>query len=175
MRVLSEPEIRTLDMGRTRATTIVIAAALVLLLSACGTPQSRIDRSPALFAALPADQQALVRDGQIAIGMPEDAVRLALGAPDRVSRLTDADGVTTIWRYVASAAEPAWIAYPGPGAYGRPWGFAAGGFLGPGLYGPAFVGSTVISPHIGVERDRLRVSFVEGRVSAIEEALEVAR
>lgn len=149
----------------TRLTVLLLA----LPLGGCSTPQSRIERHPALFDALPAEQQTLVRAGQIAIGMPEDAVRLALGEPDRISRRTDADGVTTVWRYTDGGGEQPVVGFPAYGAYGawgRPFGLGGAGWFAPGV-----PGAVIVTPHVGRERERLRVSLVDGRVTAIEEVV----
>lgn len=154
--------------------------AAALLLGACATPQSRIERSPDSFQALTAEQQALVKDGKIAIGFSEDAVKLALGEPQRVTQRTDEKGRSTIWRYVeydnsgAGAAfggfygagyYPGFGGFGGFGAYGRPIGLN-GGFFGPGL-------TTIYGGRgRGAEIDRMRVVFVDGKVSAIEEEVK---
>jgi hypothetical protein len=140
--------------------------AAVLLLQACATPQSRIERDPDSFGALSAEQQALVRAGRIAIGFSEEAVRLALGEPQRISRRTDEKGEATVWRYVERDDSSAIInfGYGGLGGWGRPI----------GIHGPG-VTTIVTAGGPASERDRLRVTFVAGRVSAIEEELEAPR
>ncbi|MBL6749174.1 MAG: hypothetical protein ISP90_01565 [Nevskia sp.] len=125
---------------------------LLALLAGCVTPESRVKDNPASFAGLPPAQQELVRKGQIALGMPEVAVKIALGEPDRITEHTDAQGVQHVWHYTESVATAPAITYPY--VYG-PWGF--------GSWGPMF--DTYPSY---VERDRMRVIFVDGRVSAIE-------
>ena len=96
-----------------------------------------------------------MQKGEVGLGMPEAAVQLALGKPDRVSERTDASGVTHIWHYtdVEYADTPG--AYPWyPYAYRRRAYYDP--FFYPGYY-PA-----------GVETDKIRVVFKDGKVSAIE-------
>jgi hypothetical protein len=79
------------------------AAALALcagLLVGCSTPDSRIKSSPETFARLNPDEQALVKAGKIAPGFDMDAVKLALGDPDRVTLVTDAKGDHQVWHYI---------------------------------------------------------------------------
>lgn len=150
--------------------------ALTLLLGACASPQSRIERSPDAFQALNAEQQELVKQGKIAIGFSEEAVKLALGQPQRVSQRTDEKGKSTVWRYVdydSSAVGGSFGGFYGAGYYpgfagfsatGRPIGFYNG------FYGPGF--TTIYTGGGNVERERLRVVFVDGKVTAIEEEVK---
>ena len=77
-----------------RLSLIVLAAALV---ACAATPTQRIERDPGAFAALPAEQQAQVRQGSIAVGFDAAAVRLALGPPDRVVERESGDGASEVW------------------------------------------------------------------------------
>jgi hypothetical protein len=58
---------------------------IVWSLGACApnTPAQRIADRPAVYDALPAKQQALVRQGELSRGMSPEAVMLAWGAPSR--------------------------------------------------------------------------------------------
>lgn len=145
------------------------------LLTACASPQSRIDRNPDTFQSLSAEQQALVKQGKIAIGFSEAAVKLALGEPQRVIQRTDEKGKSTIWRYVdfdngaVGGALDGFYGvnyfpgFAGYGAFGRPVGFY-NGFYGPGV--------TTIYTGRGTELERLRVVFVDGKVTAIDESIK---
>ena len=77
-------------------------AAVIAAFSLVGgaTPASRIKHNPELFASYTLEQQDLIKQGKIAIGFDMDAVRLALGAPDRVRTRTSNDGTSQIWSYV---------------------------------------------------------------------------
>jgi hypothetical protein len=73
--------------------------ACLLGLFGCATPQSRIERSPELFASLPTAEQQMIKEGRVALGFTPEMVRLALGGPDRLTAKTDAEGTREIWRY----------------------------------------------------------------------------
>jgi len=76
-----------------------LVAAVALGLAGCSTPDTRIKRAPELFARLTPEQQALVKEGRVGIGFDADAVRLAVGDPDRKWTRTDAAGVQEVWSY----------------------------------------------------------------------------
>ncbi len=98
-------------MGEKADMRILPVVALLLMLSACATPERRIRAQPEEFAALTPEQQALVREGRIDLGFPTSAVELALGKPHRIfSRRTEA-GETVVWSYVRieSRMESQWV------------------------------------------------------------------
>lgn len=78
-----------------------LAAGCALFLAACATPAARIKRNQALFDALPATEQALIREGKVGIGFTPDMVRLAVGDPDQRWTRTDAQGTSEIWSYTS--------------------------------------------------------------------------
>jgi outer membrane protein assembly factor BamE (lipoprotein component of BamABCDE complex) len=80
--------------------TALLVSIIAVGLAGCSTPSSRIDHNPAAFAQLTPQQQNLVREGKVAVGMSANAVKLALGDPDRVALRTDASGQVQIWHYV---------------------------------------------------------------------------
>ena len=135
--------------------SLIPTALALILLAGCASPEARIKDNPGAYSTLPPEQQALVQKGQVGLGMPEAAVQLALGKPDRVTERTDAGGVTHIWHYTDVEYADLPGAYPWyPYAYRRHAFYDP--FLAPGYY-PA-----------GVETDRVRVVFKDGKVSAIE-------
>lgn len=83
---------------RTLLWTLLIPA-LAVLVTACATPETRIRENLELFEGLPVAQQNLIREGRVGIGFTPDMVRLAVGDPDRVWRLTDTDGESLVWTY----------------------------------------------------------------------------
>jgi len=62
---------------------LVLVCGGLLVSCAPTTPQTRIENSPEKFVGLSQKHKALVRDGQIASGMPPAAVELAWGSPSR--------------------------------------------------------------------------------------------
>jgi hypothetical protein len=127
----------------------------VLTLAGCATPEARIEKNPALFASLaPADQQA-IKEGRAGIGFTPEMVKLALGDPDRVSTRTDASGTSEVWRYTTYETEGGLYLYRG--YYHRYYGF--GDPLFP--YYMSYPGRR--------DRDYLKLTFTDGRVSTIEE------
>lgn len=142
---------------------LFLAVAIGALgLSGCDTPTSRIQQNPAAFARLNPQQQALVKVGQVAIGMDADAVKLALGDPDRVTLRTDARGQTQIWHYV-TYEDNGVILYTG--YYHRGWGrrWGGGGAFGWGYPYPYYLDYPNRTVH-----DRFRVEFgPDNRVDSV--------
>jgi len=125
----------------------------VLLLAGCvSTPAERIARDRPAFESWPANVQSLVQAGQIAIGFTPDQVRMALGEPGRITVRTTAAGTNEIWSYVRH----------------RPR-FSLGiGVVGGGG-GTRVGGATEMTSGGPYGRDRIRVIFEGGRVSAVEQ------
>lgn len=57
------------------------------------------------YAALSAEHQSLVDQGQIRVGMPEDGVYIAWGRPAQVLRSGDASGETVTWLYQGTTTD----------------------------------------------------------------------
>jgi len=158
---------------KTAKLRFLCAVALgAMWLAGCSTPATRIKNNPEAFARLPAAQQALVRAGQIGMGMDETAVRLAAGEPDRITVRTDADGETRVWRYVNYTyyGGYGWGGYGwgghGWGGYG--WGghgYGGYGWGGYGWGGHGYGGLYAYGP--SEVYDRLRIEFKNGVVTAI--------
>jgi outer membrane protein assembly factor BamE (lipoprotein component of BamABCDE complex) len=130
-----------------------------VLLAGCDTPDSRIKDSPQAFAQLNPDQQALVKNGQIAVGFDMEAVKLALGEPERIVMRTDADGQHQVWHYVTYADYQGVVIYGGYWHRFRGWG-------GPYFYS----GVPYYNGYPAVVHDRIRVEFdTNNRVKAIEQ------
>lgn len=131
-------------------------AAVAFASCAPSTPQARIDRHPDRFAALSAKHQDLVRQGQLAPGMPPDAVLLAWGTPERSFDGSKNGKPTSRWDY--AALQPVYTTnfYGGYGYGGYPYGryYGAGFGMGPEI---AYIPSRVAS-----------VWFVNGRVDGWE-------
>jgi hypothetical protein len=135
------------------------AAALLLAglmgLAACSTPQSRIERSPELFASLPAADQQTIKEGRVALGFTPEMARLALGDPDRVTTKTDASGTSEVWRYTTYESDDGVYLYRG--YYHRFHGF-----------GDPFFPYYLNYPSRR-DRDYLKITFTGGRIASIEE------
>jgi outer membrane protein assembly factor BamE (lipoprotein component of BamABCDE complex) len=132
----------------TRIFSIATAALCAVLLAGCDTPDSRIKESPQVFSRLNPDQQALVKNGQIAVGFDMDTVKLALGDPQRIVMHTDSTGVHQVWHYVTYADYQGVIIYGGYWHRYRGWG-------GPYFYG----GVPYYNGYPAVVHDRIRVEF----------------
>jgi hypothetical protein len=131
--------------------TLVFAAGLGL--AGCATPETRIRQNPAAFDRATPAQQELIRQGKVAIGFDESLVQLALGAPDRVSERTSAEGTAVIWHYVDYETYDGVLLYRG--SFHR--GFRGGTYA----YYSDFPNRR--------ERDHFKVVFRDGKVVLIEE------
>jgi len=129
---------------------------LLALAAGCATPAARIRRDPELFASFPPAVQAQVRQGRIALGFSPDAVRMALGEPDRIYHRATTNGVNEVWAYTA-------YDYRGPPQYATV--FAPPAEPWPGNY---TTGVVLLEVHQPNAYETLRVEFEGGRVKAIE-------
>ncbi len=137
-------------------TPVWFCLALVLVTIAAGcssTPKSRIKKDLAAFNTYPAEVQRAIEQGRVAVGFTPDQVRLALDAADRVFTRTSDAGNAEVWIYRESK--------PRLG-------------LGLGLgFGGGSVGTGVGVSTSGREYpdERMRVVFVAGRVTAVEQVM----
>jgi len=78
-----------------------------MLLAGCATStvQSRLQERSAAFNGLSPEQQQLVRQGEIKIGMPEDAVYIAMGPPADVVESESQNGRVKTWIYYGQTVE----------------------------------------------------------------------
>ena len=98
----SPQQARSKSMSTPRIVLSLAALLVALALTACSTPERRIEKNPELFAALPPDVQANVRAGRIDLGYSSEAVALALGEPDRQYTRRSTGGKTTkVWSYTS--------------------------------------------------------------------------
>ena len=135
----------------------ILGPALALLLMGCSTPQSRIEKHPEIFNNLAPEVQENVRLGKIDIGYPQDAVMLALGEPARTYSRRTAAGETIVWSYVdnrlSTDRQHVSVDVPSYDMDGRrrthrEW--------------------VWVDVQKTEEFERLRVEFLDGKVSAIE-------
>jgi outer membrane protein assembly factor BamE (lipoprotein component of BamABCDE complex) len=75
-------------------------AAVVLIVTSCSTPQTRISDHPDLYQSLSPRDQALVSQGQIRSGMSRSAVWLAWGSSDQKIVGNKAGRPTATWMYI---------------------------------------------------------------------------
>jgi hypothetical protein len=110
---------------------LTTAAAGALFFGGCSTPESRISDHRDLYDSLPARQQQLVAQGQIAGGMSRNAVWLAWGAPEQKVNGYARGNTTENWVYYTTTTYPYGYGYGGFG-YG-PYGYGYPGFWGGGV------------------------------------------
>src|SRR5579872_5715287 len=82
------------------------AAAVLAALAGCATPtpDDRIAAHQASFSSWPADVQAQVRAGEVAVGFTPEQVLVALGEPNLRTTAAGPQGVTDVWVYRRRAA-----------------------------------------------------------------------
>lgn len=131
----------------------VVGLAGLLLLAGCASPDARIKRNQGVFDALPAAEQALIREGKVGIGFTPDMVRLAVGDPDQRWVRTDAAGETEIWSYTS------YDNYDGVPLFRGDYHRYAGGFP---VYSEGFFRRSARA------REYFKVHFTAGRVTVIE-------
>lgn len=132
---------------------LIVGVMLAMLLVSCQTPTpaSRIEEHPAMFNHLPAEQQALVRQGRLCEGMKPDAVFLAWGKPNAPVVESQRNG-RNVTRWLYNGYEPVTVMNAGVYPYCGPHGWY------PCAY-PSI--STAYVP-----RNVAWVEFVNGKVTA---------
>lgn len=129
--------------------------ALLTLLAACATtPADRIARHRAEFAAWPAEVQAEVRAGRVAVGFTPAQVRMALGRPDVQRTRATPVGTREVWIYRVR----------------RPRVAIGIGFAGGGRSGVVGGGTMVHAGGSGAGGS-MRVTFLNGRVTVVEKTV----
>ena len=99
--------------------------------SSCTTIDSRIAERPGVYQSMSPTDQALVQQGKIREGMPQDAVYIAWGPPSGRAPGRNRGRVVETWIYDATAAGD----YPGPFLYGGRYGYGPGyGYFGGNRY-----------------------------------------
>ena len=132
----------------------IVLAALLLALAGCATaPADRIAQNRSAFDTWPAEVQAKVRAGQVAVGFTEEQVRMALGDPERVITRTTEKGVSLVWAY----------RHRGPHVS---FGFGMAGGGGHTGYGAG----VAMTDHRYFSGDALHVVLMNGQVVSIERA-----
>lgn len=131
--------------------SICSSLLLVALLSACSTPDSRIDSNRAAFEQYPAAVQEKIRAGRVDVGFTPAMVRLALGEPSRTFTRKTETGEAEVWIYTEN--KPA-ISFG--------FGYASGGYRSGSAVG--------VSTSTGARDpdEKARVEFRDGLVFAVE-------
>ena len=88
-----------------------------LLVAGCATTknlESRKAERAAAYAALPPEMKSFVDHGQIKVGMPEDAVYIAWGAPSQMVRSENQNEAATVRVYRGGYLEETryWAGWP---------------------------------------------------------------
>ena len=91
----------------------LVVTAIAVSFAGCASPAARIKQNPERFATYSPVQQDLIKQGKIAVGFDMEAVRLALGLPDRLHTQTTTDGVSQIWSYVTYETSDGFPLYRG--------------------------------------------------------------
>ena len=128
-----------------------------------------------MFNSLSPSDQALVKDGKIRVGMSQNAVWLAWGAPEQKAMGAMRGRETETWMYVTyTSAYPYGYPYPGPySGYGYGFGFVGAArfhghhrflFYGDPFYDPFYY--SYIPPSVAYPYKT--VTFANGRVMSFQ-------
>jgi len=135
-------------------TTLPVCLALAAMMMSAGcasSPRSRIAKNQPAFDSYPAEVQTAIKEGKVEVGFTQEQAKLALGGPDRVVTRTTATGSGEVWVYEDNG--PTFGVGLGVGLGGGP----VGGGVGMGTGGS------------GNSKERLRLVFEAGRVTAVEQ------
>jgi outer membrane protein assembly factor BamE (lipoprotein component of BamABCDE complex) len=108
--LLSEKTRRFARFARVFVRTVYgfILMAVLMGMAGCATSSTvatrKVERAAA-YGALPPEEQALVDQGQIRVGMNPDAVYVAWGQPAQVLKSGDATGEITTWLYTSTTSD----------------------------------------------------------------------
>jgi hypothetical protein len=78
------------------------------IFAGCSSPGSRVAANRAEFNTWPPEVQDNVLAGRIDVGYSAAQVRMALGAPDRITTRKDSDGTSETWVYGDSSPRFSW-------------------------------------------------------------------
>jgi hypothetical protein len=140
---------------------IVLFAGLMLVLAGCNTIDHRISEKQDVFNRLDPQTQDKIRQGVVEVGYTQDMVYIALGPPDARHEKVTAKGTETTWVYKTYYEQFEGMEHVG---YRRIVFFDPADHVYHVYYEP--VSTPVYSQH---EEDNIRVTFVDGKVTAIEQ------
>ncbi len=142
--------------------TLALTVVLVGSFAGCNTFERRAEEHSGVFASLDAATRDRLRNRDLNVGYTLDMVYIAMGAPDERRVRHSADGSETTWIYNAY-----WQEYQGQALVGYRRYVVRDSLTGryQVVYEPAREG--VFAPR---EEERIRVTFRNDRVVAIEQA-----
>ena len=140
---------------------ILFFAALLLALAGCNTIDHRISEKQAVFNRLDPQVQDKIRQGIVEIRYTQDMVYIALGPPDARHEKVTAKGGETTWIYKTYYEQYEGMEHVG---YRRIAFFDPADHDYHVYYEP--VSEPIYSEH---EEDSIRVTFVNGKVTTIEQ------
>lgn len=82
-----------------KSSLALLSLAVALALTGCDTIDKRIEKNPEIFAAQDTPTQERIKKGEVDVGFTQDAVYLALGAPDEKKTKVTAAGREDTWFY----------------------------------------------------------------------------
>lgn len=135
---------------------------LLAFVAGCESVDTRIKEKPEVFANVDKATQDKIKQGIIELGYTEDMVYLALGKPDQKRESVNAGGRTMTWVY-----NTYYTRYEGTSMVG----YYRQVYYDPFLrsyrlhYRPAFADT-----YSEATEERIRVSFTNGKVTAIDQA-----
>lgn len=138
----------------TYATFRLPLLAAALLIAACSSPASRIEDSKSAYDSFPPEVQQKLAAGKVDIGYSKDQALIALGEPRRRYNRTSTTGSEEVWSYSSKA--------------GPSFGFGLG--LGGGSSNVG--GGIGLSTYGNNADEKMRIVFVDGKVTAIEEVVK---
>lgn len=122
------------------------------LLAACSSPTTRIEDRKSVYDSYPPEVQQKLAAGKVDIGYSQEQALIAFGEPRRRFNRTTASGTEEVWSYSTRT--------------GPSFGFGVGG--GSGNVG----GGLSLNTYGSNADEKLRVVFVDGKVTAIEEIVK---
>jgi hypothetical protein len=157
---------------KTTLSVLALVGGLAFLPGCSSTPQWRISENPGAFSRLAPEQQQLVREGKIALGFDAEAVKLALGEPDRIREHTDAEGTRVLWSYMIGDDTDELMFYDG--TYNRRYPYASPYYPYVSPYYPYYSTPYYSFPALPHSRgyERFRVVFREGKVISFENRMK---
>ena len=87
--------------GAAHGTRLALLAVLLAAL-ACASANSRISASQDVFDGYPPEVQERIRAGEVAVGFTEEQVLMALGKPDRRTKVVADDVAAEVWTWTKS-------------------------------------------------------------------------